>query len=74
MWQPFGLETRRIRVHIGMMTEKPPKRPRDRAQLAKLMIDIASGEVEDRTPTAEKEQDGTIVAKEAKIGREGEGR
>jgi hypothetical protein len=29
-----------------------PKRPRDPAQLAKLMIDIASGEVEDR-PTVE---------------------
>jgi len=26
---------------------KPLKRPRDSAQLAKLMIDIASGEVED---------------------------
>ena len=30
----------------GLMT-KPRKRPRDSAQLAKLMIDIASGEVED---------------------------
>jgi hypothetical protein len=29
------------------------KRPRDPAQLAKLMIDIASGEVEDREPTPE---------------------
>ncbi len=28
------------------------KRPRDPAQLAKLMIDIASGEVEDRGPSA----------------------
>jgi hypothetical protein len=26
------------------MTDKPLKRPRDPAQLAKLMIDIASGE------------------------------
>ena len=33
------------------MPEKCPKRPRDPAQLAKLMIDIASGEVEDREPT-----------------------
>jgi hypothetical protein len=31
-----------------------PKRPRDPAQLAKLMIDIASGEVEDREPTQER--------------------
>jgi hypothetical protein len=29
------------------MPEKRPKRPRDPAQLAKLMIDIASGEVHD---------------------------
>lgn len=36
------------------MTERP-KRPRDPAQLAKLMIDIATGEVEDRQPTPEEE-------------------
>jgi len=29
------------------------KRPRDPAQIAKLMIDIASGQVEDREPTPE---------------------
>jgi hypothetical protein len=29
-----------------------PKRPRDPAQLAKLMIDIASGEVTEGQPTA----------------------
>ena len=34
---------------------KHPKRPRDPAQLAKLMIDIASGEVEDRDPTPEEQ-------------------
>jgi hypothetical protein len=32
------------------MTDTRKKRPRDPAQLAKLMIDIASGEVEDRKP------------------------
>jgi hypothetical protein len=32
------------------MPDKRLKRPRDPAQLAKLMIDIASGEVEDREP------------------------
>ncbi len=37
------------------MPEKRPKRPRDPAQLAKLMIDIASGEVEDRELTPEEE-------------------
>ena len=30
-----------------------PKRPRDPAQLAKLMVDIATGDVEDRAPTPE---------------------
>ena len=35
------------------MPEKHPKRPRDPAQLAKLMVDIASGEVEDREPMPE---------------------
>jgi hypothetical protein len=30
------------------------KRPRDPAELAKLMIDIASGEVEDRSSTKKK--------------------
>jgi hypothetical protein len=36
------------------MPDKPLKhRPRDPAQLAKLMIDIASGDVEDREPTPE---------------------
>jgi hypothetical protein len=37
------------------MTERRPKRPRDPAQLAKLMIDIATGEVEDREPTPEEQ-------------------
>jgi hypothetical protein len=31
------------------------KRPRDPAQLAKLMIDIAAGDVEDRAPTPEEQ-------------------
>jgi hypothetical protein len=32
---------------------KHPKRPRDSNQAAKLVIDIASGDVEDREPTPE---------------------
>ena len=35
------------------MSEKHPKRPRDFSQAAKLVVDIASGEVEDREPTPE---------------------
>jgi hypothetical protein len=37
------------------MPENRIKRPRDPAQLAKLMIDIASGEIEDREPAPEEE-------------------
>lgn len=33
------------------MTEKTPKRPRDPNQLAKLMVDIATGEQDDSRPT-----------------------
>jgi hypothetical protein len=43
-----------------MMPNKPLKRPRDPAQLAKLMIDIASGEVEEPTESG--------FAKRAKAG------
>ena len=35
------------------MTDKPRKRPRDPNQLAKLVVDIATGQVEDRPPTPE---------------------
>ena len=50
------------------MPAKRPKRPRDPAQLAKLMIDIASGEVEDRESTPEEQgKDAAAVA----LGRKG---
>ena len=35
------------------MTDQRRKRPRDPAQLAKFVVDIATGEVEDRPPTPE---------------------
>jgi len=43
---------------IEGMTDLPvkrPKRPRDPAQLAKLIVDIARGEVEDRDPNEGKD-------------------
>ena len=40
------------------MTEKKPKRPRDVSQLAKMMVDIASGEA---LPTAERTKDPAAV-------------
>jgi hypothetical protein len=44
------------------------KRPRDPAQLAKLMIDIASGKVEDREPTAPPDDKDTAAVS---LGRRG---
>jgi hypothetical protein len=35
------------------MAQKQPKRPRDFSQAAKLVIDIASGQVEDHKPPPE---------------------
>jgi hypothetical protein len=37
------------------MAEKHPKRPRDLNQAAKLVVDIASGQVHNRTPTPEEQ-------------------
>jgi len=50
------------------MPEKRRKRPRDPAQLAKLMIDIASGDVEDREPTPEEQGKNPAAAA---LGRKG---
>lgn len=53
------------------MPEKK-KRPRDPNQFAKLMVDIASGEVEDRRPTPEEEdKDPSAVALGRKGGKKG---
>ncbi|SRR5258708_29045629 len=50
------------------MSERRPKRPRDPAQLAKLIVDIATGEVEDRERTPEEQgKDPAAVA----LGRKG---
>ena len=37
------------------MAEKHPKRPRDMNQWAKRMVEIATGQVEDRAPTPEEQ-------------------
>jgi hypothetical protein len=48
----------------------PPKRPRDPNQLAKSIIDIATGEKPDREPTPEEQgKDPAAVA----MGKKGEG-
>lgn len=50
------------------MAEKHRKRPRDFSQAAKLVVDIATGQVEDREPTPE-EQGKDAAA--AALGRKG---
>jgi hypothetical protein len=46
------------------MADKHPKRPRDFSQAAKLVVDIASGQVEDREPTPDEEgKDPAAVAR-----------
>lgn len=48
------------------MTDVPvkrPKRPRDPAQLAKLIVDIATGEMEDEDPNAGKDAAATALGR-----------
>jgi len=53
---------------FGLMAPKHPKRPRDFSQAAKLVIDVATGQVEDREPTPEEQgKDPTATA----MGRKG---
>ncbi len=52
------------------MTQETPrkKRPRDPAQLAKFVVDVATGDIEDREPTPEEQgKDPSAVA----LGRKG---
>ncbi|MGE3626156.1 MAG: RNA-binding protein [Hyphomicrobiales bacterium] len=44
------------------------KRPRDSAQLAKLIVDIATGEVDDREPTPEEEGKDPAAVKRGRAG------
>jgi hypothetical protein len=53
-----------------MMTDQRRKRPRDPAQLAKFIVDVATGEIEDRKPTPEEEgKDPAAVALGKKGGK-----
>jgi hypothetical protein len=44
------------------------KRPRDPAQLAKLIVDIATGAVEDREPTPEEQRKSANAVKRGRTG------
>ncbi|KRR21549.1 hypothetical protein CQ14_07035 [Bradyrhizobium lablabi] len=50
------------------MTDKHPKRPRDPNQLAKSIIDIATGQKPDRDPTPEEEGKDTAAVALGKKG------
>ncbi|MER9369042.1 MULTISPECIES: histone H1 [unclassified Mesorhizobium] len=45
------------------MTDKHPKRPRDANQLAKSIVDLATGETEDKKPLASARKGGLIGSK-----------
>ena len=47
---------------------KPPKRPKDFSQAAKLVIDIATGSVEDRPPTPEEEGKDPAAVERGRLG------
>ena len=47
---------------------KGQKRPRDANQLAKLIVDIATGQVEDREPTSEEQGKTTAAVAQGKAG------
>jgi hypothetical protein len=47
---------------------KGQKRPRDANQLAKLIVDIATGQVEDREPTSEEQGKTTAAVPRGKAG------
>jgi hypothetical protein len=52
------------------MSDKHPKRPRDVNQLAKMILDIATGEKPDRDPTPEEQgKDPAAVAMGKKGGK-----
>jgi hypothetical protein len=55
---------RLAKCHIGGMTDRRPKRPRDPNQLAKMVVDIATGGEETPVKTATEER-------AAKAGRRG---
>ena len=61
-----GVAIQPPRCHIEGMTEKKPKRPRDPNQLAKLIVDIATGEEEDRKPSKDQDQIAAAKRKGAK--------
>jgi hypothetical protein len=50
------------------MPESRRKRPRDPAQLAKLIVDIGTGEVEDREPTPEELGKSASAVARGKVG------
>lgn len=57
-------------VRGAAMSDKHPKRPRDPNQLAKAIVDIATGEKPDRDPTPEEQgKDPAAVAMGKKGGR-----
>lgn len=54
--------------YISDMTDKRPKRPRDPAQLAKFIVDVATGEIEDRGQTPEEQGKDPAAVERGRLG------
>lgn len=66
-----AIERSGTRAYTGSMT-KNPKRPRDTNQLAKLIVEIATGETPDETTDgADEDKDPAAVARGRKGGEKG---
>lgn len=50
------------------MTDRAPKRPRDPNQLARFIVDVATGEVEDRPPTPEEQGKDPAAVERGRLG------
>ena len=61
-------------LHIRIMAEKHPKRPRDLNQWAKRMVEIATGDGSDREPTPQDRGKDPVASAFGKLGASEGGR
>jgi hypothetical protein len=60
-------------AHVIISSMTKPKRPRDVNELAKLVVDIAIGDVEDVDPNVDKDQTAVALGKKGGVVGSGEG-
>jgi len=69
LWAEDYIERRQIGL-AKRMTTKTPKRPRDLNQWAKRMVDIVTGEADDKAPTPEEQGKNPSAVERGKRGGE----